>query len=114
MEASASETQGQSRAPSKQLYVATIKFTSTPFRADTVALRYLEVAPKVLDFGAQSYSFYRSDDDADKFEHISYWEDKDDFEAYWFSRKMQALRQDVQGMVEMPMLPHWHTMLENG
>ena len=113
MEAATSGTTRLDGRDAKLLYAATVEFSSAPFRAERLALAYLPAVAKVLDFGARSYSFCRSDEDPDKFVHVSTWDNKVDFEQYWFSRDMQKIRTEIQGMHDLPLLPHWHTVIEH-
>jgi quinol monooxygenase YgiN len=86
----------------------------TPFRAQKFAELYWPAVPRVLAYGAKAYMFYRSVDDADHFVHASIWEDKADFQRYWFSREMQELRERIAGLHGQPLLPTWNTILEQG
>jgi quinol monooxygenase YgiN len=112
MEAAANESAQSGSGEARFLHASTLQFKVTPFRAERFALAYLEGVPKALDFGAKGYAFYRSDQDKDIFFHVSYWQDKKDFEQYWFSHEMQKIRLDVQGIFELHGYPGWHTVLE--
>jgi hypothetical protein len=58
--------------------------------------------------------FYRSEEDSDHFVHASLWEDKADFERYWYSREMQEVRRLTAGLYGQPLLPAWNTILDRG
>src|SRR5262249_54213380 len=96
----------------KLIEAVTIRLKATPFRADKLALAYLREVPKVMDYGALGYSFMREEDDSHHFLHVSYWNDRSDFEQWWFSFEMQNLRQEIQGVHDEPMLPHWNQVIE--
>jgi quinol monooxygenase YgiN len=96
------------------LEVMTIEFQSTPFRAERFRALYEPAVSRVLAYGASGYVFYRSEDDPDHFVHVSFWEDRHDFDRYWFSHEMQGVRQDVAGLHAQPVLPHWGILVDRG
>jgi quinol monooxygenase YgiN len=96
------------------VHVATLQFQVTPFRAERFAQAYLPAVPTVMDRGASGYCFYRSEQEPERFTHISYWRDKGDFDQWWFGRSMQQVRRELSGIVELPAVPVWHTVLELG
>ncbi len=91
-----------------------MELKAAPFRGDELALAYLPAVPMVLDYGAKGYSFHRDDQDRERFTHTSTWEDRADFEQYWFSHEMQKLRDEIMGLHELPLFPHWHQVIEQG
>jgi hypothetical protein len=80
-----------------------------PFRAD----RWLEVWRPALDramaFGARSCVLSRNVDDPLHFRQMSVWDDHTDFERYWYSDEIAALRQEALNYYNKPLLPTWHT-----
>ena len=91
-----------------------IDFHLTPFRAQKFADLYRPIVPRVMAYGAKGYSFYRSVEDADHFVHTSLWEDRSDFQRFWFSREMQRTQEQIIGLYEQPVIPSWSTILERG
>ena len=89
-----------------------IEFQSTPFRAERFRERYQRAVSRVLAYGARGYVFYRSEDDPDHFVHLSFWEDRSDFDRYWFSAEMREVRKDIAGLYSQPVLPHWGIIVE--
>ncbi|MEX0993301.1 MAG: antibiotic biosynthesis monooxygenase [Solirubrobacterales bacterium] len=114
MEAQTSGIAGSDGKQAALLQVATLEFKSAPFRAERFALAYLPAVPTVLDYGARSYTFSRSEEDPERFTHISWWESKKDFEQWWFSQGMQRIRQEIGGLHALPLFPHWGAVLERG
>jgi quinol monooxygenase YgiN len=96
------------------LEVMTIEFQATPFRAERFRSLYEPAVARVLAYGASGYIFYRSDDDPDHFVHVSFWEDRHDFDRYWLSHEMQSVRQDVAGLYAQPVYPHWGILVSRG
>jgi quinol monooxygenase YgiN len=89
-----------------------IDFHTTPFRAERFLELYEPAVSRVLAFGAKGYVFYRSEDDPDHFIHLSFWEDRTDFDRYWLSEEMREVRRRVGGLYGQPVLPHWSVVLD--
>ena len=82
-----------------------------PFRAD----RWLDLgepaAARMPAFGARSWSLTRSIDDPLAFQQTSAWENRADFERYWFSEEIEKARASCIDLYDLPLLPSWHTLL---
>jgi heme-degrading monooxygenase HmoA len=89
-----------------------LDYIVTPFRAQRFVDRYRPAISRPLSYGARGYLFYRSEDDSDHFVHLCFWDDRADFDRWWFSREMVAVRTAIIGLHDQPLLPHWHTVLE--
>jgi quinol monooxygenase YgiN len=94
--------------------VVQIEFHATPLRAERFLELYEPTVPRVLAYGASGYLFYRSEEDPQHFVHLSFWDDRTDFDRYWFSQEMQEVRQRIGGLHEQPVSPHWNAVLERG
>jgi heme-degrading monooxygenase HmoA len=81
-----------------------------PFRAD----RWLEIWQPALDralaHGASTCYLTRNIDDPLHFRQVSVWEDQADFDAYWASDEVAALRQEAMRLYHKPVLPTWHSL----
>lgn len=92
------------------MHVNYIEWHVTPFRAD----RWLEIWEPALDralaFGARSSLLTRDIDDPLHFRQISTWEDRADFERYWASDDVSALREAAMSYYHKPILPSWHSV----
>jgi quinol monooxygenase YgiN len=92
------------------VYVNYVDWHTHPFRSE----RWLEVWRSALDralaFGASSCYLTRDIDDPLHFRQVSIWENKDDFERYWFSDEIAALREQVFQYYNKPVIPSWHTV----
>ena len=91
-----------------------IDFHTTPFRAERFLELYRPAVARVLAYGARDYLLVRSEEDPQHFAHLSVWDDRRDFERYWFSREMQEVRENVAGLHEQPVSPHWGVVIERG
>lgn len=82
-----------------------------PFRAD----RWLDIwepaAAKMPAYGARSWSLTRSADDPLAFQQTSVWENRADFERYWYSAEIEAARTASLDYYDLPILPTWHTLV---
>ena len=82
----------------------------TPFRAD----RWLEIWSPALDralsFGARSCYLTRNEDDPLHFRQVSTWDSHDDFDRYWASDEISALREAALQYFHKPVYPIWHTL----
>ena len=74
--------------------VVHIPWYATLFRGDKFAVAVQEIAPVALRYGASEYSVYRSRDDAYKVLQMATFEDKSDFERYWYGQDFSIWRAD--------------------
>jgi quinol monooxygenase YgiN len=91
--------------------VCTIDWHVTPFRAEPWLELWEPAAARVLAFGATSWSLTRAIDDPLHFTQTSVWESREDFERYWFSEEIAAVREQVLGYHDLPVQPAWHTLV---
>ena len=91
--------------------VCYIEWHVTPFRAD----RFLEIwrpaAARALAFGASSWSLTRNIDDPLHIRQATVWEDRDDFQRYWYSDEIAAAREEAANYFGLPVLPVWHSLV---
>jgi len=85
-----------------------------PFRAE----RWYEIWKPALDramaFGARSCVLSRDVDDPLHFRQVTVWDDHADFERYWYSDEISALREAALNYYNKPLLPSWHTTIFDG
>jgi hypothetical protein len=53
----------------------------------------------------------RSRDDPYRYRHFSTWNDKLDFDRYWYGPEFQRWRADYQGWFQVPIVYEWHERL---
>jgi hypothetical protein len=91
--------------------VCYIEWHVNPFRAD----RFLEVwepaSARVLAFGASGWMLTRNVEDPLHIRQSSVWERRDDFERYWYSDEIAALREQIINWHGMPVSPVWHALV---
>ncbi len=91
--------------------VCVLDWHIAPFRADRWFDLWEPAAARMPSFGAKSWSLTRSIDDPLSFRQSSVWENRADFERYWFSEEIEEARARVIGFYALPLLPTWHTLL---
>lgn len=93
--------------------VCTLDLRANAFYGDKFELLWTPTVSKVMDYGAKGYSFIREQEDPLHFIHLSYWEERLDFDRYWFSEEMNDLREQASGMHQVPLLPRWSTVVDH-
>jgi hypothetical protein len=91
--------------------VCAIDWHIAPWRADRWLELWWPAAERMPAFGAKSWSLTRSVDDPLAFRQSSVWENRTDFERYWYSPEVTAAREQVIDLYDKPLLPAWHTLL---
>ncbi|MGK2954164.1 MAG: putative quinol monooxygenase [Solirubrobacterales bacterium] len=95
-------------------HISEISWHVTPFRAQKWLDLWEPAAAKATEYGAESWQIYRSVEDPLIFRQVSVWNDKKDFEAYWYSEEMSAHRESIIDLYVKPLLPIWCTPIASG
>jgi hypothetical protein len=82
-----------------------------PMRGERWLDLWEPAAERMPAYGAKSWSLTRSIDDPLAFQQTSTWENRSDFERWWFSEEVEIIRASVIGWYDIPILPTWHTLL---
>jgi hypothetical protein len=82
-----------------------------PFRADRWYAGWAPAIDRCLAFGAKSYSLTRSIDDPLHFRQTTVWSDPEDFERYWASDEVSAIREQIMNLYNKPLAMTWHNLL---
>ena len=91
--------------------VCTLDWHIVPFRSDRFLDLWEPAAAKAPAFGAKSWSLIRSLDDPLAFRQTMIWESRSDFERYWYSDEIGAVRESIIDLYDKPLLPTWHTLV---
>lgn len=91
-----------------------IPWYATMFRAEKLAVALKEIAPVALRYGATDFAVHRSRDDAYKFLHMSAFEEKVDFERYWYGEEFSTWRADYASWYQVPVLYVWNDVVIAG
>jgi quinol monooxygenase YgiN len=92
-------------------HVHVIDWHVHPFRAERWYAGWAPAIERCLAFGAKSYTLTRSVDDPLHFRQTSVWEDPADFERYWASDEVIAVREQITNLYNKPLSQSWHTLL---
>ncbi len=94
--------------------VVTILWHAVPFRGDKFEDAWRPAAAAALDYGASWWAFYRSKDDPLDFTQVAIFEDKQQFERYWYSEQLAEARAEASGFYEVPVTPLWQRVVATG
>ena len=84
--------------------IAHVAWYSTLFRGDQFELALREIAPVALRYGATDYEVMRSNDDRYRFFQFAYFEEKADWELYWYGPEFITWRADYSSWYQVPLV----------
>jgi hypothetical protein len=91
--------------------VCYIDWHVNPWRSDQWFEAWEPAVKRALAFGAKSSTVTRSQEDPLLFRQTSVWEDRADFERYWYSDEITAIREKAMRLYNKPLLPAWHSVV---
>lgn len=94
--------------------VVEIAWMANPMRGDRFEELWRPAAEAVLRYGAKAYLFMRSRDDQAKFMQFALFDEKLDFDRYWYSEEIAEARALASGLFQVPVLPEWHGLVSAG
>jgi len=94
--------------------VVHIPWYATGFRADALETALAEIAAVAPRYGATDYRVYRSRDDRYRFLQTSTFEDKVDFDRYWYGGEFSDWRAEHSSWYQVPVLYVWHDLVTEG
>ena len=94
--------------------VVHIPWYATVFRGDKFEVALQEIAPVALRYGATEFAVYRSRDDRYRFLQMATFEDKLDFERYWYGEEFVGWRADYSSWYQVPVLYAWADLVIAG
>jgi hypothetical protein len=86
----------------------TVPFYATAFRKDDLAAALEQIGAISLRYGAKSWQVLRSQDDQYKFLLIVEFENKADWEGYWYGEDFQSMRAACSSWYQVPVLYNWN------
>jgi quinol monooxygenase YgiN len=87
---------------------------ATGFRGDDIEAALQQIAPISTRYGATKYEVFRSRDDRYKFLLVVDFEDKADWDAYWFGPEFTEMRAACSGWYQVPLLYVWNDRVADG
>ena len=94
--------------------VVNIPWYATVFRGDKFEVALQEIAPIAMRYGATEYEVLRSNDDRYRFWQFAYFEEKVDFERYWYGQEFNDWRADYTSWYTVPVLYTWFDRVVSG
>jgi hypothetical protein len=94
--------------------VVHIPWYATGFRGDDLADGLAEISAVALRYGARTHSVYRYRDDRYKFLQTAEFEEKRDFEAYWYGPEFIDFRAMCSSWYQVPVLYGWTDLIVAG
>ncbi len=94
--------------------VVQVPWYATVFRGDRFEEAVSIIAPVALRYGATDYRVYRYRDDRYKFIQMATFEDKLDWERYWYGREFVAWRADYSSWYQVPVTYVWNDLVIAG
>jgi hypothetical protein len=94
--------------------VVKVPWYATGFRADRLADALAEIAAVALRYGALRYDVHRSTEDRYRFMQSAVFEEKVDWERYWYGAEMVEFRTRYQGWFQVPIVYEWHEVVAEG
>ena len=88
-----------------------VEWHISPFRRDRFLEIWLPALDRALAFGARSCFLSRNEEDPLHFRQVSVWDDRADFDRYWASDEISALRQAALPYFNKPVYPVWHDLI---
>jgi hypothetical protein len=85
-----------------------INWVANPFRGDSLEEAWKPAAEAVTKYGARAWAWNRSKDDPLSFMQVAVFENKIDFERYWYSEETAEARIACAGLFQVPLLPVWY------
>ena len=94
--------------------VVHLPFYATGFRGDDLEAALQKLAPIATRYGATRYEVFRSRDDRYKFLTWFEFEDKGDWDAFWFGEEFTDMRVSCSSWFTVPLLYNWQDSVAIG
>lgn len=91
-----------------------VPWYATGFRGDAFAQALREIAHVSLRYGATAYEVFRYRDDKYKFIQSSVFENKADWERYWYGPEFSQFRSAHSGWYQVPVVYTWADVIIEG
>lgn len=87
---------------------------ATGFRGDDMEAALQQLAPIAMRYGATRYDVYRSRDDRYKFLLAAEFDDKSQWDAFWFGEEFTDWRVSCSSWYTVPLLYVWNDNVASG
>jgi heme-degrading monooxygenase HmoA len=85
-----------------------IEWHVTPFRRDAFLEIWEPALERALAYGASGAFLTRNEDDPLHIRQVTFWDNRDDQQRWWFSDELSHLRQGALKYFHKPVEQHWH------
>jgi quinol monooxygenase YgiN len=87
---------------------------ATGFRGDDLEAALQQLTPISLRYGARHYEVFRQREDRYKFLMSIEFDDKADWDAFWFGDEFTEMRAACSGWYQVPLLYYWQDLVSVG
>jgi len=87
---------------------------ATGFRGDDLEAALQQLAPSAVNYGATRYDVYRSRDDRYKFLMAIEFDDKVQWDRFWFGPEFTDMRAACSSWFTVPLLYNWYDDVSRG
>jgi quinol monooxygenase YgiN len=94
--------------------VVHLPFYATGFRGDHLEAALQRIAALSTNYGATRYEVFRSRDDRYKFLLVVDFDDKADWDDFWFGPEFTEMRAACTGWYQVPLLYVWNDRVADG
>jgi hypothetical protein len=91
-----------------------IQWMANPWRGDRFEAAWTPVAEAALDYGARGWAFFRDEEERAKFTQLAFFDNKLDWERYWYSDQLAQARAEATGLFQVPVQPVWQKLIGFG
>jgi hypothetical protein len=94
--------------------VVHIPWYATGFRKEDLAAALGQISAISLRYGATRYSVYQGLDDQYKMLQVVEFENKEDWNRYWYGEEFQDMRASCSSWYQVPVLYAWQDVVGEG
>jgi hypothetical protein len=91
-----------------------VPFYATAFRKDDLAAALEQIGAIAPRYGAKGWAVYQSRDDLYRFLFVVEFDDKADWDRYWYGEDFISMRTACSGWYQVPLLYTWTDVVGAG
>jgi quinol monooxygenase YgiN len=95
-------------------HVVHLPWYATGFRGDELEAALSQLAPIALRYGAKRFEVFRSRDDRYRFLMSVEFDDKSDWDVFWYGEEFTDMRASCSGWYQVPLLYVWQDLVAAG
>jgi hypothetical protein len=94
--------------------IVLIPWYATVWRGDRLEAAVNEIAPIALRYGGTEYEVLRSREDRYRIRQTAVFENKIDFQRYWYGPEFEAFRAEYASCYQVPIVYEWYDRTTRG